>query len=1010
MTVSVTTSRVEYYGDGSTKTFSVPFYFLDDGDLKVYKAGVLQTLTTNYTVSGDGSPSGGSITFVTAPTSAQPVVIFRDPELLQNVDYVENDPFPAEAQERALDRLTMIAQRNRDLLDRALLLADGEAGTLDMALPDVDLRKNKTFYWNADGEPYVADVSAATVSFTPITETFDGDGATLLFNLSEDPGSASALVVSVDGVAQIPGIDFDVSGTDITFSVAPGVGVDNICVQNFGVAKAVDTDALRDDLANAISVDVGDALIGVKRTATGASSETQHNKNERSTFYVEEFGAIGDNTTDDGEAFRAAAEAARVAGGGFVRCSRGKTYRLVAGGTAVYGANYCVLLDHNVKLDLNGATLNCEVGTGNQCAVWVYGNNAEINLNGGRINAVSSGTPSSSYFFHAAVSVGIFNNSGDTVASPSQGQTITGWSVHGGTLHTTRSRCPVVQGMGGINGGRVYDIKIPDSSTCSGIHFDWGNVGAVSSADIPTTKTTFLAGNCYTTHPHNIKIENLTIGALSVTVSGDLGASGIRLSGCYGIEIDGVDAESLTLAGYLHTGGDLGFEFAPSATKPLAYKDNSCKRMRVRNPSTLSYGVFVDTLADNVYREQYISGYTPIQNPMYHGSITIDECTFIGPNSSSKYGARIIQARGVRIKNTSFKKWDVGVWADEFASDVDIDDNNISECVSHGVRVGFAELREGTERIGVRRNKIYGNGTGGTGYGIYVPRCRNAWIDDNVLGTVDEASQDMGIFVSDSAVNYNINVRRNHVLGATSAAMSIGGSIAPYYYGQIGEFASNTAEPSCPQQIIVSQSLIPHRSMMQVNRWAREYINNGLSTPTDGHWYRGSVIWQRSPVAAGTAITSVVTSGTFGTLSGLTNGETTNGSKDITCSLSGITADTIANTYTVTVSSATNLRVGLSVSISAAGITNARIINIVGTTVYLDAQAKSTQIGATFTTAGVIDGEVISINTTTPISSAIVMKINGATVTLDTAASDTQTGRTLSYTTPVFKNHANIAA
>jgi hypothetical protein len=126
--------------------------------------------------------------------------------------------------------------------------------------------------------------------------------------------------------------------------------------------------------------------------------------------------------------------------------------------------------------------------------------------------------------------------------------------------------------------------------------------------------------------------------------------------------------------------------------------------------------------------------------------------------------------------------------------------------------------------------------------------------------------------------------------------------------------------------------------------------------------------------------------------------------------LSGITADTIANTYTVTVSSATNLRVGLSVSISAAGITNARIINIVGTTVYLDAQAKSTQIGATFTTAGVIDGEVISINTTTPISSAIVMKINGATVTLDTAASDTQTGRTLSYTTPVFKNHANIAA
>ncbi len=150
MTVSSTTSRVEYAGNGSTVAFSVPFYFLANGDLKVYKAGTLQTITTHYTVSGAGVGAGGTVTFVTAPTAGQDVVIFRDPALTQGVDYVANDPFPAASHEQALDRLTMIAQRLSSRLDRAAVLPDDDTSGASAELPSPSA--GKALLWNAAGD------------------------------------------------------------------------------------------------------------------------------------------------------------------------------------------------------------------------------------------------------------------------------------------------------------------------------------------------------------------------------------------------------------------------------------------------------------------------------------------------------------------------------------------------------------------------------------------------------------------------------------------------------------------------------------------------------------------------------------------------------------------------------------------------------------------------------------------------------------------------------------------
>ena len=139
MTISTTTTaRVQYNGNGSTTAFSVPFVFSTSADLKVYKTVVatgvetLQTLTTHYTVSGGGgtgSPATGTVTFLSAPASGERVTILRSVPNLQGVDYVENDAFPAQSHELALDKLTLQLQDVKENLTRAILFTPGSTST-----------------------------------------------------------------------------------------------------------------------------------------------------------------------------------------------------------------------------------------------------------------------------------------------------------------------------------------------------------------------------------------------------------------------------------------------------------------------------------------------------------------------------------------------------------------------------------------------------------------------------------------------------------------------------------------------------------------------------------------------------------------------------------------------------------------------------------------------------------------------------------------------------------------
>ena len=114
MTISSTTVKNSYSGNGSNDTFVYGFKIFANTDLQVIirsAAGTetTKTLTTHYTVTGVGSASGGNVVFTAGniPTATETVVLIRNVPQTQAIDYIANDPFPAETHEEGLDRATM---------------------------------------------------------------------------------------------------------------------------------------------------------------------------------------------------------------------------------------------------------------------------------------------------------------------------------------------------------------------------------------------------------------------------------------------------------------------------------------------------------------------------------------------------------------------------------------------------------------------------------------------------------------------------------------------------------------------------------------------------------------------------------------------------------------------------------------------------------------------------------------------------------------------------------------
>lgn len=172
MSISASYLPVRFNCDGVQVDFPFTFPITDDDELDVYlvdPSGTVSTLvlSTNYTVArvGNNWDNGGTVTTSVIYTSGYKIVLARDIPLTQLRDFITGDRFPANEMERALDKLTMIAQQVDEKIERQIAAPVTDVNP-QMELPAAADRAGFLLGFDASGD-VTAAVEASTV--TPFT-------------------------------------------------------------------------------------------------------------------------------------------------------------------------------------------------------------------------------------------------------------------------------------------------------------------------------------------------------------------------------------------------------------------------------------------------------------------------------------------------------------------------------------------------------------------------------------------------------------------------------------------------------------------------------------------------------------------------------------------------------------------------------------------------------------------------------------------------------------------------
>jgi hypothetical protein len=176
MTISTTTIKNSYNGNGSTSAFNYTFKISAESEMQVIirsAAGTetVKTLTTHYTITGVGNAGGGAVTFTAGniPVTGETVILRRVTAQTQAMDLIDNDPMSADTIENAHDKSIAIAQELQEQIDRSIKLSRTNTMTSTEFTVDAASRANKILAFDSAGE----------ISVTQELGTYKGTDATV---------------------------------------------------------------------------------------------------------------------------------------------------------------------------------------------------------------------------------------------------------------------------------------------------------------------------------------------------------------------------------------------------------------------------------------------------------------------------------------------------------------------------------------------------------------------------------------------------------------------------------------------------------------------------------------------------------------------------------------------------------------------------------------------------------------------------------------------------------------
>lgn len=223
MALQSETSRIQYNGNGSTTTaYAVPFYFFENAHIKAVvtnSSGVDTTLSlgSEFSLTGAGNVTGGTLTTSTAVPSSSKVTIYREVSATQTTSYAEGGDFPAASHERALDKLTMLAQQLLRSFGRALRFPETVTGVSpDLPKPEANRVIGWTsaatglqnFNWGTvDGLVTTTNTQATQISsLTTRMGAAETDIDNLQTGLANTDNAVSQLNTIVDGYSEFSSV------------------------------------------------------------------------------------------------------------------------------------------------------------------------------------------------------------------------------------------------------------------------------------------------------------------------------------------------------------------------------------------------------------------------------------------------------------------------------------------------------------------------------------------------------------------------------------------------------------------------------------------------------------------------------------------------------------------------------------------------------------------------------------------------------------------------------------
>ena len=311
MGLSSQTSRIGYTGNGSVSVYAYTFKIFDDDDLLVTvrdtaSPGVETTLvkTTDYTVSGVGSSTGGNVTLVNASQSwltsgnlksNYKLVVRRVMDLIQSADIRNQGDYYPETHENVFDMLVMQDQQQQDDLDRSVKLPETlTSATFDPTLPTDINTASRVLVTNEDGDGWEVGLSTSTIA-EAITSAAEAAAS------ASDAADSAAAAASSETAAAASAAAAAASATAITSLTFGSEASPRSVVAGTGIVSA----------STHMSTTVGNQLIFAKCSAAGNNAISANPQIQAHTVIGAKLRIIGMDssnafTLDDGTGLKMA--------------------------------------------------------------------------------------------------------------------------------------------------------------------------------------------------------------------------------------------------------------------------------------------------------------------------------------------------------------------------------------------------------------------------------------------------------------------------------------------------------------------------------------------------------------------------------------------------------------------------------------------------------------------------------------------------------------------------------